>query len=232
MADPLYQVEKTCPICEQNFKLTKTRGQAISVSTDTDFCTHFKDLNPSYYSIWVCPHCGFAAHEERFFTLLENARLKLKKFLEGRKVNLDLSGVRSWDQAVTSYTVAMYYATMVHLPASHIASLELRLAWLYREKEMVSEETAMMKRAVDGYKEAYMREQTPIGNLTEVTLTYLIGELLRRTGQYEESLSYLSRVVGNPQAKNEKRILEMARDAWQEVRDLKKAADSSAAEAE
>jgi len=91
---------------------------------------------------------------------------------------------------------------------------------------------AMMKRAMDGYKEAYMREQTPIGNLTEVTLTYLIGELLRRTGQYEESLSYLSRVVSNPQAKNEKRILEMARDAWQEVRDLKKAADSSTAEAE
>jgi len=33
-------------------------------------------------------------------------------------------------------------------------------------------------------------------------------------------------VVSNPQAKNEKRVLEMARDAWQEVRDLKKAADT------
>ena len=90
----------------------------------------------------------------------------------------------------------------------------------------------MMKRAVEGYKEAYMREQTPIGNLTEVTLTYLIGELLRRIGHYDESLTYLSRGVGNPQAKNEKRVLEMARDAWQEVRDLKKAAESSTAEAE
>ena len=63
MADPLYQVEKTCPICEKKFKLTKTRGQAVSVSTDTDFCTRFADLNPYYYTIWVCPHCGFAAHE-------------------------------------------------------------------------------------------------------------------------------------------------------------------------
>ena len=226
MADPLYQVEKTCPICEQNFKLTKTRGQAISVSTDTDFCTHFKDLNPSYYTIWVCPNCGFAAHEERFFTLLESARLKLKKFLEGRKVNLDLSGVRSWEQAVTSYKLAIYYATMVHLPASHIASLELRLAWLYREKEMAGEEMAMLKRAVDGYKEAYMREQTPIGNLTEVTLTYLIGELLRRVGNLDEALSYLGRVVGNPQAKNEKRILDLAREAWHAARDAKKTPDA------
>ena len=227
MADPLYQVEKTCPICEKKFKLTKTRGQAVSVSTDTDFCTRFADLNPYYYTIWVCPHCGFAAHEERFFTLLEGARLKMKEFLEGRKVNLDLSGSRTWDQAVTSYKLAIFYAGMVSLPASHIASLELRLAWLYREKEMVDEEMEMMKRAVKDYEAAFMREQTPIGNLTEITLTYLIGELNRRLGNYDESLSYLSRVVSNPHAKNEKRILEMARDAWQQVRDLKKSSDAA-----
>lgn len=159
--------------------------------------------------------------------MLEGACLKLKEFLEGRKVNLDLSGSRTWEQAVTSYKLAIFYAGMVSLPASHIASLELQLAWLYREKEMADEEMEMMKRAVKDYEAAFMREQTPIGNLTEVTLTYLIGELLRRTGHYDESLSYLSRVVSNPQAKNEKRILEMARDAWQMVRDLKKSLDAA-----
>ncbi len=224
MVDPLFQVEKICPICEQNFKLTKTRGQAVSMSTDTDFCKHFKDLNPYYYAIWVCPHCGFAAHEERFFTLQEGARLKLKNFLTGRQVNLDLSGPRTWDQAVTAHKLAIFYAGMVALPISHIASLELRLAWLYREKEMADEEMDMMNRAVKDYEAAYMREQMPIGNLTEVTLTYLIGELMRRTEHYDQALPYLSRVVGNPQAKNEKRILEMARDAWQMVKAAKKEA--------
>ena len=227
MLDPLYQVEKTCPICEQNFKLTKTRGQIVAESTDTDFCTHFKDLNPYYYTIWVCPNCGFAAHEERFFTLLEGARQNLKTFLTGREVKLDLSGARSWEQAVTSYKLAIYYAGMVGLPASHIASLELRLAWLYREKAMVAEEMAVLDRAVKNYEAAFMREQTPIGTLTEVTLSYIIGELLRRVGRYDEALSYLGRVVGNPQAKNEKRVLEMAREAWQASRDAKKAAEAS-----
>ena len=227
MLDPLYQVEKTCPICEQNFKLTKTRGQIAAESTDTDFCTHFKELNPYYYTIWVCPNCGFAAHEERFFTLLEGARQNLKTFLTGREVKLDLSGPRSWEQAVTSYKLAIYYAGMVGLPASHIASLELRLAWLYREKAMVAEEMAVLDRAVKNYEAAFMREQTPIGTLTEVTLSYIIGELLRRVGRYDEALSYLGRVVGNPQAKNEKRILEMAREAWQASRDAKKAAEAS-----
>ncbi len=228
MVDPLYQVEKTCPICEQNFKLTKTRGQTVALSTDTDFCTHFRDLNPYYYTIWVCPHCGFAAHEERFFSLLEGARKKLHEFLTGRKVNLDLSGPRTWEQAVTSYKLAIFYADMVTLPASHIASLELRLAWMYREKEKTAEELDMLNRAVKNYEAAFMREQTPIGNMSEVMLMYIIGELLRRTGQYEQALSYLARVVGNPMAKNEKRVLEMARDAWQLTRDEKKAAETAA----
>lgn len=226
MADPLYQVEKTCPICEKKFKATKTRGQAITVKTDTDFCTHFQELNPYYYAIWVCSNCGYAAHEERFFSLLESGRNKLKQFLSGKQVNLDFSGPRTWDQAVTSHKLAIYYANLISLPSSHIASLELRLAWLYREKEMELEEKELISRALEDYKTAFMKEQTPIGNLTEVTLTYLIGELLRRIGKYDESLTYLSRVVSNPQAKNEKRILDMARESWQTVRDLKKAAES------
>ena len=222
MASPLYQVEKTCPICEKAFKLTKTRGQSIPVKTDTDFCTHYNDINPYYYAIWVCPHCGFAAHEDRFFTLLEPQREKLKQFLAGRQVNLDFGGERTWEQAVTSHKLAIHYANMVSLPASHIASLEMRLAWLYREKEMASEEQDMLNKAVEAYKAAFLKEKMPIGNLTEVTLTYLIGELLRRTGNIEEALSYLGRVVSNPQAKNEKRMLDMAREAWHVAREMKK----------
>ena len=113
-------------------------------------------------------------------------------------------------------------ASMVTLPASHVASLTLRLAWLYREKQMVAEEQEMLQKAIDAYKAAFMKEKMPIGNLSEVTLTYLIGELLRRVGNFEEALSYLGRVVSNPQAKNEKRILDLAREAWHEARDGKK----------
>ena len=223
MATPLYQVEKTCPICEKNFTLTKTRGQSIPVKTDTDFYTSYNsEINPYYYAIWVCSHCGFAAHEDRFFTLLEPQREKLKKYLAGRQVNLDLGGPRTWEQAVTSHKLAIHFANMVSLQASHIASLALRLAWLYREKEMANEEQDMLRKAVESYKMAFLKEKMPIGNLTEVTLTYLIGELLRRIGNIDEALSYLGRVVSNPQAKNEKRILDMAREAWHVARDMKK----------
>ena len=80
----------------------------------------------------------------------------------------------------------------------------------------------MLRKAIEAYKAAFLKEKMPIGNLSEVTLTYLIGELLRRVGETEEALSYLGRVVSNPQAKNEKRILDLAREAWHEARDAKK----------
>ena len=108
-----------------------------------------------------------------------------------------------------------------------MASLTLRLAWLYREKEMVAEEQDMLQKAIDAYKAAFLKEKMPIGgNLSEVTLTYLIGELLRRVGNLDEALSYLGRVVSNPQAKNEKRILDLAREAWHAARDAKKTPDA------
>ena len=229
MADPLYQVEKDCPLCEQKFKLTRMRGQVYPTGTDADFCTHYKGLNPYYYAVWVCSHCGFAAHEDRFFTFTDYAKEKLKTFLAGRQVKLDLSGPRTWEQAVTSHKLAIFYARTAMLPASHIASMELRLAWLYREKEMAAEEAEMLEHAVADYQTAFLREQTPIGNLTALTLTYLIGELLRRLGRYDEALAYLGKVVGNPQAKNEKRILDLAREAWHLAREAKKAAEGEAA---
>ena len=229
MADPLYQVEKVCPICQQNFKVTRMRGQVFSTGTDSDFCTHYRDLNPYYYAVWVCSQCGFAAHEDRFFTFTEYAREKVKEFLSGRNVKLDLSGPRTWEQAVTAHKLAIFYARLAMLPASHIASMELRLAWLYREKEMAAEELEMLEHAVSGYQTAYMREQMPIGNMTEITLSYLIGELLRRIGRFEEALPYLSKVVGNPLAKSEKRILELARDAWHAAREAKKANEQAGA---
>ena len=174
MASPLYQVEKTCPICEKAFTVTKTRGQSVPVKTDTDFCTHYNDINPYYFAIWVCSNCGFAAHEDRFFTLLEPQREKLKQFLAGRQVNLDFGGPRTWEQAVTSHKLAIHYANMISLSASHVASLTLRLAWLYREKELIAEEQDMLRKAIEAYKAAFLKEKMPIGNLSEVTLTYLI----------------------------------------------------------
>ena len=82
-----------------------------------------------------------------------------KKYLAGRQVNLDLGGPRTWEQAVTSHKLAIHFANMISLQASHIASLALRLAWLYREKEMANEEQDMLRKAVESYKMEFLKEK-------------------------------------------------------------------------
>jgi uncharacterized protein (DUF2225 family) len=94
----------------------------------------------------------------------------------------------------------------------------MRLGWLYREAKEVEQEQATLLKAVDYYEHALDNENMPVGPMTELTITYLIGDLLRRTGQSERALLYLNKVVSSPKARQEKRIADLARDAWQEVR--------------
>jgi uncharacterized protein (DUF2225 family) len=62
----------------------------------------------------------------------------------------------------------------------------------------------------------------PIGNMTEVTLTYLVGELLRRIGNYQRAKLYFNQVISNPLARGERNVFNMTRDAWNEIRDEEK----------
>jgi uncharacterized protein len=222
MVDILYTVDKQCPNCGKSFTVTRVRNRLTMLQRDSDFCMHYKDINPYYYSIWVCTHCGYAASENTFTELSPLAGEKIKKFLEGRQVNADFSGIRTREQAIATYKLAIYYAGLMDAPKSRLAGLYLKLAWLFREAEQANEEQALLKLAAEHYQEALSQEPLPIGNMTELTVAYLIGELHRRTNNLSKALVYLGKVVSDPRAKSEKQILDLARDAWQEARNAKK----------
>ncbi len=218
MAEPIYSVEKQCPVCEQKFNVTRTRGRQVMDKQDSDFCAHFKDINPYYYTVWVCSNCGYAAADSSFEDLSVAAKERIAKFLAVRNVNVNYSGERTRDQAIATYKLAIFFADLIAVPASRSAELYLKLAWLYREGEHAEEEKNALAKACEYYEQALMRERLPIGALSEAAVSYLIGELARRSGQYEKALLYLGKVVGSPAAKLEPRVFSLARDAWHEAR--------------
>ncbi|MHB8758090.1 MAG: DUF2225 domain-containing protein, partial [Bacillota bacterium] len=62
-----YDQEETCPVCQKKFNARKVRRSMCMVSKrDTDFCVTYQNVNPNLYSIWVCPHCGYAASDAAF----------------------------------------------------------------------------------------------------------------------------------------------------------------------
>ncbi|EAX46795.1 conserved hypothetical protein [Thermosinus carboxydivorans Nor1] len=221
-ASLLYDTEKPCPVCEKTFTVTKVRSRLVTLRQDSDFCTYYKDINPYYYDIWVCPHCGYAAPENWFASLPPTGREKVRAFLGGRQVNVNFAGERTREQAIAAFKLAIFYAGLVEADHSRQGGLYLKLAWLYREAGEAASEQAALKKALEHYEQALFRERLPIGNMSEITLMYLVGELARRTGDYDKALSYFGRLVSDPRAKLEKRVLELAREAWHEAREAKK----------
>lgn len=231
MADVFYTVEKECRLCGGKFSTTKVRNSLKMLRQDTDFCTYYQDVNPYYYAVWVCPHCGYAAQDVYFEQTLPTAAADtLRKFLKERQVNVNFGGSRNRDQAIATYKLAIFYAEMIVTLPSRLAGLWIKLAWLFREGEQREEEQLALAKALQYYEKASLKEQLPIGGLTEITLQYLMGELLRRTGKLDDAITYLGRLISDPRARSERRIVELARKCWHLAKE-EKGLDETAAEA-
>ena len=218
MHGSLYTVEKACGICEKPVEVIKVRSRLVMDSQDSDFCSHFKDINPYYYTVWACPYCGYAATESDFSQLPTASAKKIADFLKGRSVKVNFGGERTVEQAVATYKLALFYAELGDFVASKLAGLYLKLGWLYRETHQADEEKQALLKAREYYQKAMEKERAPFGGLSDTAACYLVGELSRRTGDLETALLWLGKVVGSPQSKLEPRVLNLARDAWHDAR--------------
>ncbi len=218
-----YDQEETCPVCQKTFNARKVRRSMCMVSKrDTDFCVTYQNVNPNLYSVWVCPHCGYAASDAAFAEVTPGDQQKLAKGLaEMGYAGIDFSGERDAKKAVAAYERAVKCAEIRGSKNSVFASLYLRTAWLYRA-EHDPKEAELVKKALEAYEKAFNSEPMPIGKMSEVAVTYLIGELHRRVGNPAKAVQWFSQVVSNPKARMEPQMLQLARDGWQDSRDAAK----------
>ena len=86
----------------------------------------------------------------------------------------------------------------------------LKISWLYRELGDIKNEQIFREQALIGFKDAYLNEQLPIYNMDDFTIMYLIGELNRRSGNYNEALRYLGDVITSQSA--DRKIKDLAID--------------------
>jgi uncharacterized protein (DUF2225 family) len=227
--EPTYVVEKSCPLCGGVFPATKVRSKLRMVRQDTDFNMIYEQINPLYYAVWFCPHCGYAASESNFSDITEKAGDTLKIFLKKCSVNMDFPGVRSREQAIILFKLVIFYSDLIDAKNSRLGGLYLRLAWLYREAADEDMELMAIEKALEHYEKASFKENFPIGNMNELTMDYLIAQMQYRTGKLEQAAANFSRIIANPHAKSEKRISEMARDAWSDIKIKRKELESAAA---
>ncbi|MBA2871494.1 hypothetical protein HNQ85_001764 [Anoxybacillus calidus] len=223
--EPLYDRKIKCLVCKNVYTTKKIRSRFIrAIQHDTDFCSYYhpEELNPLFYYVSVCPHCGFSATEE-FSTYFPPSTLETiqKKICEPWS-GFDYGGQRTFQEAVNTYKLGIYSATLKREKHIAMAGLYMRLAWLYRTYQIIDQEERFMRLALQEYISSYSEEDFIYTHMSEVRLLYLIGELNRRLGNDKEAILYFSKVIAKRKETIERRIAEMAYERWQEIREQQK----------
>ena len=100
-----------------------------------------------------------------------------------------------------------------------IAGILLRIAWLYRYQNDNEKEKEFLALALQNYLEAFQHSGSYDNELDVITVMYLIAELNRRLGDYNEARKWFSKIISNKQAKQNPHILEMAREQIQLIKE-------------
>jgi len=214
--EPLYKVNVTCPMCENEFQTSRVRTSFRKpVDKDSDFCGRYRGANPDYYVVRVCPYCGFSTTENFESKLTPRIREQIKGRISANWNMRDFSGERDWNTALQTYKLALVCAQLAEEKPRIIAGILHHIAWLYREKGDQEQEEKFLRYALEAYIEVFETEKL---NVNDARLMYIIGELHRRLKEYNEAVKWFSRVV------NDKRIMDAgmikaSRDQWALVRE-------------
>lgn len=228
-ADILFDKSYTCPCCEKDFKAKTVRtGKVKLESADTDLRPKYQLVDALKYDAIVCPNCGYGALN-RFFNYLASAQRKMiKEQISSNFKGLEeTGGIYSYDDAILRHKLALVNTVVKKGKTSERAYTCLKLAWILRGKaeslpkdtpdydkevkKLKAEEGELIRDAYEGFTQAFMKENFPICGMDELTSTYLVADLARRSGKYEEALRWISKVItareANERIKNKAREL-------------------------
>lgn len=209
----LYEKKITCNVCGGEFVTSKVRTSKLKmVKRDADFLTYYEGENPLLYNVFVCPHCGYAAMEEKFNHINSREKEKIKKTITPKWNKREFSGKRTIFDGIEVYKLALLTGEVLDYKKYDLANICIRICWLNRLVGNEDEEKRFTILARDLFKYAYTSESI---NMEDTTLAYLIGELSRGIGEKEVALSWYNTALRNPSIKNNVALEKMVREQWQ-----------------
>ena len=192
----LYSKKYTCPVCMAEFEeLTVRRSKLRQVSMDTDFRTIYRAIDPNLYEVIFCNTCGYAALLNYFDRITPKQQDWIKEKITPNHKYTEFSAPFTPADGLTRYKRAIACAQAINAKTSQKAILCLKMAWICRDIKDEKNEQALLRMTYNGLKEAFTSENFPIGNMDEPTVKYMIAELARRLGEYEEALRMIGDVI-------------------------------------
>lgn len=218
---PLVARDLKCPVCRHGFKLHTPKSSAsVLKRRDADFCPYYEGPNPLFYAVWVCPGCGYAALKDHFRELAERDGPAVQAALAGA-VELkrhDFSKAeRSLFAAMLSLQLALRCYEARNAPGEIRGGILLRLAWACRYGNDRKRERGYLEEAIAAYQAAFDKGLHSSSAISEAHVAFLIGEMLRRAGQGQESIPWFVRAIQSDVKQGE--TYRMAKDQLYEAKE-------------
>lgn len=220
--EPLYDKKYSCILCGHSFSTKKVRSRFVKSSGfDTDFAPAYalESENPNIYFVNVCPECGFSFTDEFSTYFPPGTREELSAKVTSQWIPQDFGTERTVGDAVKTYKLGSYCSTLKKEKHIVTAGLYIRIAWLHRSQNEPEQESRFLKLALREYVESYSTGDYKGTQVSEERLMYLIGELSRRTDNHQDAVRFFSKVIEKQKQSLEPKIIQMAKDRWQEMRE-------------
>ncbi|ABN52293.1 MAG TPA: DUF2225 domain-containing protein [Hungateiclostridium thermocellum] len=228
MLDSLYNKSVVCPVCQNKIEVTKVKSKdCVVASRDSDFCVYYESVNPLFYEVWVCEHCGYAALQERFENISPIEAKIVKENISKYWKPRSFCGERDVDKAIEAFKLALYNLCKISPKPIEYAKVCLRIAWLYRMKKDEQQEIKFLNHALRYYRETYENEPFPVGKLDEHTCVYMIGELSRRVGNYDDAIFWFNKIISSPGARENKALIDSTREQYHLAKEAKEAKEKA-----
>ena len=215
--EPFYEKKLICVFCAKSFNSLRVRSRfAIPYKVDSDFCPHYRagNYNPHYYFVNVCPECGFAFSEEFSDQFPSGSKEVIRVQITRHWTKRNFGLVRDIQQALESYKLAILAGSLKKEKNAVLAGLCLRLAWLYRTENNSEQEKRFLGLALNAYEESFVVSDFTGTSMSEIKVLFMIGELSRRLGQYNKSVTYFSKIIQHKNAIDEQKMVNLAREQW------------------
>ncbi len=177
---------------------------------DSDFMPHFWGANPLEFMVHVCPHCGFVGIDEDFERIMDSQG--------DTPFEAKISGYEKYKRLAERYLRENRFLDAA--VAFHRAAWCLRLLCVSREVQI-----PYLKKAIEYFKKALELGEVP--EEPKAIIAYLIGELHRICGNFNESILWFDKASKMKMTKDLKKWLPQLIERQKKFAEMKDASIKS-----
>jgi len=222
----LYSKDIDCPACGNNFKAKIIRRSRLRLEKIKDNLRKvYKNFEPIWYRIRVCPQCYYAAPGIKFNDISKANKQKIRKefkiYVE-RKISSQFqagfSEPRNLNQVFNSYYLNIACYNFIGVEKEQVAASWLRLSWLYSDQDEVELANKASENAYQELKDFYYKENNQnLNSQAKEKLSLLLADLSIEHGHHEEAMPILDKIVRKSTTKPYYK--ELARDKFIKIRE-------------